>query len=349
MSDTASCRSGASVDTLPLTIVIPIYNVEEYLSQCLASLPTDGCRIVLVNDGSTDNSRQIAEKYAATRQDAILVDKTNGGLSDARNAGMEYVDTPYVFFLDSDDWIDGGALMDALEYMRTHQLDWLQCGYEYRYSDYGLTYRISPETRTITRQETMESLVTDGYIKNFAWGKIYRTAIIHDLTFPVGKHYEDSFWQYHVVDRCKRLGIYPRTTTFYRQRQNSISGSASVRGLDLLEGLGGRLKYICGHYPDLQDRAAVNLWKTAMEYQTANQSVPEIAGQYAAVVDEIRRTYSSKIEKGIAQLPQRQRYLMTAQYLGHYSVARLLDFVQRVIGRMKPSEYIRTNYAEHSC
>ncbi len=349
MSDTAPCRSGASMGTLPLTIVIPIYNVEEYLLQCLASLPTDGCRIVLVNDGSTDNSRKIAETYAATHRDAILVDKSNGGLSDARNAGMEYVETPYVFFLDSDDWIDGGALMDALEYMHSHQLDWLQCGYEYCYSDYGLTYRISPETRTITRQEAMESLVTDGYIKNFAWGKIYRTAIIHDLTFPVGKHYEDSFWQYHVVDRCKRLGIYPQTTTFYRQRQSSISGSASARGLDLLEGLESRLKFVSEYYPDLSEAAAANLWTTAYTYLTANKTVPDIARQYAAALDEIRSNYGPMIERGIARAKWSHRLAMQAHYRGHDSIAKLFDMLQRALDRMKPSDYIRTNYAEHSC
>lgn len=329
-----------------LTIVIPIYNVACYLTQCLASLPKDTCQIVLVNDGSTDDSRQIAETYSVMHQNITLVDKTNGGLSDARNAGLRYVDTQYIFFLDSDDWVDGLVLTNALKYMQSQELDWLQCGYQYRYSEYGLTYRISPDAKTITRYEAMESLVKDGYIKNFAWGKIYRTEIIRDLLFPVKKYYEDSFWQYRVIDRCRRLGIYPQITTFYRQRQNSISGFASARGLDLLEGLNGRLMYIGKHYPELQDAAAVNLWKIANEYLSINRSAPEIARQYAVVADAIKFTYGSMIERGIGQLPKIQRYLMEAIYRGHTSVARLLDLIQRVMNRTKPSEYIRTNYVE---
>lgn len=332
-----------------LTIVIPIYNVACYLSQCLASLPIDKCQIVLVNDGSTDNSLQIAEIYAAMHKNVILIDKPNGGLSDARNVGLKYVKTPYIFFLDSDDWIDGRTLMNALEYMQLHQLDWVQCGYLYYYSDYALTYRISPDTKIITRHEAMTSLVTDGFIKNFAWGKIYRTEIIREFMFPVGKHYEDSFWQYRVIDRCSHLGIYPQITTFYRQRQNSISGSASVRGLDLLEGLISRLKYICEHYPDLQDMAAVNLWKTANGYQTVNRSDYKIARQYAAVMDEIKRTYGFMIERCIAQSPLMQRCLMATLYRGCTSVARLLELLQRVMDHMKPSKYIRINYAQRSC
>jgi len=98
-----------------VSVVIPIYNVQDYLTKCLNSLYdqlNDTIEVILVNDGSTDNSLEICRKYAEKYPNTIVIDKENGGLSDARNVGTEAASGEYIYYLDSDDWLAPGATFD---------------------------------------------------------------------------------------------------------------------------------------------------------------------------------------------------------------------------------------------
>lgn len=323
---------------MKLTVVIPVYNVREYVGECLGSLP-GGCRVVLVNDGSTDGSDAICREFAASRPEVTVVDKPNGGLSDARNFGMRYVDTEYVFFLDSDDRVDPANLTAALDFAVANGLDWLQCGYAYDYGDRALTFRRPPRRGVYDRMAIVSRLVSDGFVKNFAWGKIYRTAIAGQFEFPKGKYFEDSYWQHLVVDRSERFGIFPATVTFYRQRSTGISGCFSLRNLDLVEGLTRRLEFLVarpGRYAPVVDIAAASLWELSeMFTDLAIKTIPESAPQFAKAAGRIRRDYAAEIARGVARRPLLKRLELRARLRRDFATARRLDLAARVIDRFK--------------
>lgn len=326
---------------MDLTIVIPIYNVEEYLEECLEGIP-HGVKVILVNDGSIDSSENICIKYAEINTNVRLINKVNGGLSDARNAGMQFVDTKYVFFLDSDDRIDGTKLLRALDYAIEHDLDWLQCGYAYEYPEFILRQKQNPNPRFIDKEKVLESLVTNGYIKNFAWGKIYKSSIVRKHQFPKGKFFEDSFWQYKIINDSITFGIFPDIVSFYRSRPGSISDKFSFKYLDLLEGTKQRHEFIISNYPNLVNQSSLVLWKLAYSFKEEAQHLSEetktaYAGQYS----EILQNYCKQIESGIKSERLVEHLRDQAKYRGLRPLVKLIEVILRISNYFTSSDFER--------
>lgn len=266
-----------------VSIVVPVYNVESYLSHCLGSLYEAAqktlCEIILVNDGSTDNSRVLCEEYAKVHSGVLVLDKPNGGLSDARNYGTHKATGKYVYYLDADDWLEVGAVDLLVEYAEKESCEIVQGGFFYAYDD-----KLMHDTRwlpnndkffVLSREEAMEQLIRNEYIKNFAWGKLYRRDIVRDLDFPKGKYFEDSYWQHLAVHRCTRYGVINKPLYYYRQRESSISGNFSIRNLDLLYGYEERLAFIKENYPQYESLMLSRLWHLIQQMQTASKASPD--------------------------------------------------------------------------
>lgn len=299
----------------PLTIVIPVYNVAKELPTCLDSISGQECNIILVNDGSTDSSCNICNEYASKHSNIFVLDKANGGLSDARNSALPFIETDYTFFLDSDDWIDYSNLMLALKYAIDNNLDWIQCGYVYAYPNHQLNLSENDNIRIISKKIVVKDLINDGYIKNFAWGKIYKTSLIKNYKFPVGRFFEDVMWQYNVVNHANSFAVFPNVTTFYRQRISSISGSFSNKLLDLLDGMIERLDKVIIDYPDLSGIAALSLWQQS-DYLT-NQAFrlkTAEADKFNIILHDIIYKYRELIilgiesKSGLDRLAQRAKF-----------------------------------------
>lgn len=245
-----------------VSVIIPVYNVEEYLPQCLNSVLNQAYKnieILIVDDGATDASGDICDEYALKDPRIKVIHKANGGLSSARNTGMLHAKGEWVFFIDSDDWIDPETISSLQEFAIRNQCDMVQCNHYYAHDTYFLYRAVSKtekKVKVLTRQEAMRQLIINDRLKNFAWGKLYKFSLIKDLGFPEGKFFEDSFWQHHVIHACARYGIIDEPLYFYRQRKDSISGSFSEKMFDLLEGNKCRLKFIQNHYPELTDLMA---------------------------------------------------------------------------------------------
>ncbi|MBQ9664917.1 MAG: glycosyltransferase family 2 protein [Bacteroidaceae bacterium] len=240
-----------------ISVVIPIYNVAQYLSQCIDSVLSQSypeLEIILVNDGSTDDCPRICDEYKEKDARVRVIHQKNGGLSDARNSGMKIAEGEWIYFADSDDWLERNALLKLHQFALINHCDVVQGGLYYVYSDHLLFRKASKKEQMktlLTRYEAMRELIINDRVKNFAWGKLYKATLIKDLFFPVGKYFEDSFWQHLVIDRVTQYGIIDEPLYFYRQRGDSISGTSSNRLNDLLEGNKVRLKFIKEKYPDL--------------------------------------------------------------------------------------------------
>lgn len=250
-----------------ISIVIPIYNVEPYLRQCIDSiglLGQEDIEIILVNDGSTDGGGKICEEYAAKWDNVKLINKSNGGLSDARNCGTEMAKGDYIYYLDSDDWLAPGAIETLYDFASKNDCEVVQGGFYYAFEDH-LEYddrwiKDDDKPFVLGREEAMRQLMKNEYVKNFAWGRLYKADIAKKYKFPFGKYFEDSYWQHLIIHEIKQYGVIPAPLYYYRQRKDSISGKSSNKLLDLFCGLETQLAFIKEHYPDLTSILADRLW-----------------------------------------------------------------------------------------
>lgn len=237
-----------------ISVVIPVYNVEKYLKDCtesvLAQTYTD-FQVVLVDDGSTDGCPGICDAYAEQDARVKVIHKTNGGLSDARNAGTESAEGDWIFYLDSDDYLEQNALETVVNIQKEYQSDIVVGNYSYLYEDHEDTAQ-TPYNGicVLNNHDAMEALIT-GKIQNFAWGKLIRADIAKRHSFPKGKIFEDHYWTHEIFAKANRVVVCPVPLVHYRQRQNSISYTMNPERLDILEGWKIRTEFLEKNYPNL--------------------------------------------------------------------------------------------------
>ncbi|WGG45866.1 glycosyltransferase family 2 protein [Rossellomorea sp. DA94] len=243
-----------------VSVVVPIYKVEKYIHRCIKSILHQTypyLEIILVNDGSPDRCGEIAEEYKHKDSRIIVVHKENGGLSDARNEGMKEARGEYTVFVDSDDYLEPTMIEDMLHCRHEHQADLVQSAFYYAYDDKLLfdrnNYSNDGSKLLLDNQEAMYELIINDKVKNFAWGKLYRTELIKDIPFEKGVLFEDVFWAHQVMKRVKTFVLLHKPLCHYYQRSDSIVATYSIRNLDILTGLKERLEFVKKHYPHYQD------------------------------------------------------------------------------------------------
>ena len=272
-----------------ISIIIPIYNVEPYLRQCLDSiglLGHDDVEIILVNDGSTDGSGKICTEYTELWNNVILINKTNGGLSDARNCGTDVAKGEYIYYLDSDDWLVPGAIETLYRFAIDNNCEVVQGGFYYAFEDH-LEYddrwiKDDDKPFILGREEAMRELMKNHYVKNFAWGRLYKANIVKKHLFPLGKFFEDSYWQHLVVHETVRYGVVPTPLYFYRQRKDSISGQSGKKLLDLYRGLEVQLVFLIENYPELVSIIADKLWVQSFSSRNQDADFKDFYDQFNA-------------------------------------------------------------------
>lgn len=225
---------------MKLSIIIPVYNVEKYLLRCLNScanqdIASADYEIIIVNDGSPDESKVIAEEFVAKHPNARLINQENGGLSVARNNGLKEACGKYVWFVDSDDWIESNCLNEIVEKMDSGNLDMLQIGYLEAYDD----GRTIPSNRGFFEgcnagREVMKSI----YVPAPAQFTIYRRNFLtkYDLTFFPKIYHEDAEFKPRALFYSQRFASLNKHVYYYYQRpKGSIMSSYSLkRGMDVL-------------------------------------------------------------------------------------------------------------------
>ena len=223
-----------------VSVIVPVYNVEAYLSKCVDSIlaQTYAClEVILVDDGSTDASPQICDRYATTDSRVKVIHKPNGGLSDARNAGIDAATGEYLAFVDSDDMIHARFVETLLDLARCNRAGIASVEFARFYDERSLDLRSAVEGKTMifTSEQAIERVLYQNVLDNSACNKLYSRKVIGDLRFPVGKLYEDLALCYRLMERSpkvvhKRVGLY-----FYRLHEQSITGSFSLRRTDVLD------------------------------------------------------------------------------------------------------------------
>jgi glycosyltransferase involved in cell wall biosynthesis len=215
-----------------ISVIIPVYKVEDYLERCVSSV----CRqtytdleIILVDDGSPDNSGKLCDELAAQDGRIRVIHKENGGLSDARNAGMEAATGDYIAFVDSDDWYDPGMLEILSRLCEENDAEIAECSYRNIYENYVRAETgLSGAVMEMTPAQAIESNLDWKYTKPVAWNKLYRRDIVGDIRYPVGRLHEDEFTTHLFYLAAKKI-MYVDVALVNYERRNAGSITASFR------------------------------------------------------------------------------------------------------------------------
>lgn len=241
-----------------ISIIIPVYNVENYLKECLDSVMNqtyDSFEAILIDDGSTDSSGTMCDECAKNDSRFKVFHTKNNGLSVARNFGLDKAEGDYLIFVDSDDVLSYNALEVCLNILTDNNLDVVISPLK-QFLD-KTVYDCSSVKNvgyTIVDNETClkRMLMSDG-IGHEAPAKLYKAYLWKDMRFPIGKLYEDYLTTYYVIDRIKKIAILENSVYLYRQRQNSIMHSVvREKELELLYTSEKVTRDIQNKYPNLR-------------------------------------------------------------------------------------------------
>lgn len=252
-----------------ISVIVPIYNVEKYLARCVDSIVNQtykNLEIILVDDGSPDLCPQMCDDYAEKESRIKVVHKKNGGLSDARNAGMAVATGEYISFIDSDDYVSDDFFECLLDVMNKENSDIAECSVVKFYEDNRFDeFSDDLSVKTYDTQDAMSALIAENPFHQHVWNKLYKTELVKDIPYAVGKLNEDEFWTYQVFGRANKVARLNKTMYYYFQRNSSIMGVGyNIRRLDALEGKANRQKYIENNFPDLSTQAKIDLYGSCM-------------------------------------------------------------------------------------
>ena len=210
-----------------ISVIIPVYNVSNYLSRCINSVRTQAHvkEILLIDDGSTDDSGILCDAYAAMEPLVKVLHKENGGLSSARNAGLDLAQGEYVAFVDSDDFLEPGAYEKLLSCAQRHEADLVCAGRSDLIGGIGdKTLGLCPEKEeTITGPEFAARMFTWQGVDSAAWDKLYKRSLFHGLRYPEGKICEDVPVTYRAALKANKVALLPEPVYVYYHRPGSIT------------------------------------------------------------------------------------------------------------------------------
>ena len=225
-----------------VSVIVPFYNVEGYIEKCLDTLVNqtlEDIEIILVNDGSKDNSILIAKKFLENYPKKIVyLEKENGGLSDARNFGIPYAKGEYIAFLDSDDYVEKNMYEEMYALAKKENSDMVQCNFYWEYPDLNKK-KIADMPKYSGKKEMFEKTRVE------AWNKLIKREILEEskVEFPKGLRYEDVEFTYKLVPYINKVSFIEEPLVHYIQRKNSISNSQNERTKEIFNVLDNVIEY----------------------------------------------------------------------------------------------------------
>lgn len=238
-------------DNILVSIIVPVYNVKKYLSSCIDSILRQtykNLQIILIDDGSTDESGVICDEYAKRDSRITVIHKINGGLSDARNVGIDNANGEYICFIDSDDFVRQTYIEDLLTAVLKHDADISVCLFEKGINDnFKKIYnQIQAEEIVLNSMDALKRLYNDELSVEMivAWNKLYSKKLFEMVRFPIGKINEDEFTIPQLLYNANRVVIINKYDYYYFQSPNSIMRSTfKLNRLDILLALEERMKF----------------------------------------------------------------------------------------------------------
>ncbi len=236
-----------------ISIIIPIYNVEPYLCECVDSVlqqTYSTLEIILVNDGSPDRCGEICDAYAKKDHRIIVIHKENGGLSDARNAGIDASHGTYLAFIDSDDCIAPHYIEKLYNLCKEHDATVAQCNFSRFQNKIASTIQENVCISEYSNLEMLKNLYNDFYGQTVVvWTKLYKRSLFDNIRFPLGRIHEDEATTYLILYHSTRTVITSEILYFYRMTENSITNSAfTEKKIDYIKAIKERLQFYKQHH-----------------------------------------------------------------------------------------------------
>lgn len=298
-----------------ISIIIPVYNVEPYLRRCLDSVIGQTYRnleIIIVDDGSTDNCGAVCDEYKSKDERIRVIHKENGGLSSARNTGLDVATGGYVGFVDSDDWVEPDMMAYLLSGIHAHHAKISVCGRFIEYKKYSKQITWDKVT-ILDRDAALGQLFQNDKLQNNVWDKLFAREIFDDIRFPVGRTYEDIAVMHKLFMRADCVVCLPQAKYHYLQRGDSIIGDISLEN-------------------------SINFYISAKSrYEEMKETYPQferiLAGQCAASAITIWSVYYANPRE------ERKRYASAIQQISAFA-AEHEDCVSEYIGLGKAGRII---------
>lgn len=254
-----------------ISVIVPVYNVERYLTKCVKSIENQtfkNIEIILIDDGSTDNSGKMCDQFALENQRIKVIHKKNGGLSDARNCGVSIARGEYIGFVDSDDFIHKDMYRTLYNLMVEYKVDITEIGYRSVFDGNDVTDEKmdpnSPSAPLVFDKECASIYCLMNYhSSNHVWDKLYKKEIWGQFTFPFGKHYEDYFIMFEVINSVSKIATLDLKLYYYVQRNGSImrSSFSMKKHSDHLEADINMFRFFKETYPELLPVASIRFFE----------------------------------------------------------------------------------------
>lgn len=314
-----------------ISIIVPVYNVEKYLPRCIDSILAQtykNIEVILVDDGSPDKCGAICDEYAKKDKCIKVIHKKNGGLSDARNAGINAAMGEYIGFVDSDDYIVPDMYEKLYNAIVKTNSDIAISNFLYvdeMGNEIGQNNNLPIYDDVLSgRQILGEKMVEDKFwYWVVAWNKLYKKSIFDDIRYPIGKIHEDEFIIHSIYAKVDQVACVPDALIYYVQRSDSIMGrKSSIKNFDAVEALFGRAKYYlrenydneCAYYA--LRTGIEHVWDLYIEYK-GNESFQQ---KYTQLVNTYRSIAKSMSLRGLSM---KHRVNLMLNYISPYYAWKL--------------------------
>jgi glycosyltransferase involved in cell wall biosynthesis len=207
-----------------ISVIVPVYNVEQYLEECVKSIQNQtykNLEIILVDDGTKDNSGKMCDEFAKTDSRIKVIHKANGGLSDARNFGIDASNGKYIQFIDSDDYIDLDMLELLYNNLKKHNADISMCS-NYVLTENNCRLKGTGGFEVYTREEALKEILLDKKVRFYAWNKMFARKLFDEIRFPKGRVFEDILTIPRLFEKAEKVVLDDVPKYYYRQRNDSI-------------------------------------------------------------------------------------------------------------------------------
>lgn len=246
-----------------ISVIVPIYRVEKYMDKCVASILAQtftDLEVILVDDGSPDSCGEKCEEWAAKDARIVVVHKDNGGLSDARNAGLDIAKGSYVTFIDSDDYIEPTMMETMYHGITQSGAPMAACGIN---NVYGELLRPQCKERKeflCSGEEAFAKLMVGNEIPASICNKMIKREVVGEQRFPVGRLYEDAFFTTELMPKIEQVWVTTEPLYYYVHRQRSITTeSFHSKGMDVIRAYEKNMELVEKAYPALQPQAEFRL------------------------------------------------------------------------------------------
>lgn len=294
-----------------ISVIVPVYNVEPYLRKCVDSILNQTYRnleVILVDDGSPDGCPAICDEYAVIDRRVKVVHKENGGLSDARNAGMAFMSGEYLLFVDSDDLLPVKAIETMLKIAVEENAD-LVIGGHNRFEEVPA---LSSETEIFVKQWTPAEAMMDMLRNGCAsWARLFRRELHEAVLFPVGEINEDEAIVLHILDKCRVIAVTNAVVYHYRCRPESITTTSfSEKKMVWVKHCRDNLAFIREKYPQLEEYA-VTRYRGSLMWALREMALSEnsFPNSYAEVRAQLKEYHTAFLHTPFKNKTEQLRFL----------------------------------------